>query len=98
MWKRVRRIWVGLGLALTVVFIGWSLIAYRATPVAHAALETDARVAKHRRIGAAVPSALLALSTPVLTEWSRVHGSESVALPRRKRLRQGRTRERFIIS
>jgi pimeloyl-ACP methyl ester carboxylesterase len=44
MWKRVRRIWVGLGLALTVVFIGWSLIAYRATPVAHAALETDARV------------------------------------------------------
>jgi pimeloyl-ACP methyl ester carboxylesterase len=44
LWQRIRRIWVTLGIAATVIFFGWSLVAYRATPEAHAARRTDARV------------------------------------------------------
>jgi hypothetical protein len=44
LWRRVRRVWITLGLAFTVVFVGWSLIAYRASAAARAAIEPDAAV------------------------------------------------------
>ena len=44
LWRQVRRIWVTLGIAAAVIFVGWSFVAYRAAPEAHAALGTDARV------------------------------------------------------
>src|SRR5688572_14603212 len=44
LWRRVRRIWATLGIAATVIFVGWSIVAYRAAPEAHAAMRTDARV------------------------------------------------------
>lgn len=44
LWRRVRRVWVGLGLGFTVVFAGWSLVAYRASADARQALRSDARV------------------------------------------------------
>jgi pimeloyl-ACP methyl ester carboxylesterase len=44
LWLRVRQVWITLGLAVTVLFVGWSLIAYRASPAARAALTPDAAV------------------------------------------------------
>ncbi len=44
LWSRIRRVWATLGVIVFVVFTGWSLLAFRATPVARAALESDARV------------------------------------------------------
>lgn len=43
-WRRVRRVWVTVGLTVFVIFTTWSLLAYRASPVAHAATNSDARV------------------------------------------------------
>jgi pimeloyl-ACP methyl ester carboxylesterase len=43
--KRIKRIWVTVGLAAFVVFTGWSVIAYRATSEAHEATRSDSRVA-----------------------------------------------------
>jgi pimeloyl-ACP methyl ester carboxylesterase len=43
-WQRLRRIWVLGGLVATVLFFGWSFIAYRATAEARAAMRSDARV------------------------------------------------------
>lgn len=40
----MRRIWIATGLTLTVVFVVWNLIAYRATDEARAALATDGPV------------------------------------------------------
>lgn len=44
LWRRVRAIWVSLGLSLTVIFVAWSLLAYRASPEARSALRSDERV------------------------------------------------------
>ena len=44
-WRRIRRVWITLGLAVTVVFVGWSLIAYRASTAARLALHSDSTVA-----------------------------------------------------
>lgn len=44
-WQRVRRVWITLALSATVIFAGWSLIAYRASPAARVARESDAAVA-----------------------------------------------------
>jgi hypothetical protein len=33
-WRWAQRIWISLGLAATLVFVVWSLIAYRASPAA----------------------------------------------------------------
>lgn len=44
LWQRVRRIWVTLGLAVTVVFFGWVFFGYRASPTARDAMRTDSRV------------------------------------------------------
>ena len=44
-WTTIRRLWIRTGVAATVVFVGWSLLAYRAQGAARAALAGDARVA-----------------------------------------------------
>ena len=51
-WRVVRRVWITLGLAATVVFAVWSLIAYRATDEARRALVSDASVAVTDTTGA----------------------------------------------
>ena len=48
LWQRIRRVWVTLGIGVTVVFVGWSLIAYRASGAAKEALRGDDRVAVDR--------------------------------------------------
>jgi pimeloyl-ACP methyl ester carboxylesterase len=44
LWPRVRKVWITLGLSLTVIFVGWSLVAYRASAPARAAIAPDALV------------------------------------------------------
>jgi pimeloyl-ACP methyl ester carboxylesterase len=51
LWARVRRVWVTLGATVGVVFVGWSLLAYRATPDARAALQGNDRTTVERREG-----------------------------------------------
>lgn len=43
-WTIIRRVWITLGLSVTVVFVTWSLIAYRANDEARAAVRSDASV------------------------------------------------------
>nr|MBA3559487.1 hypothetical protein [Gemmatimonadaceae bacterium] len=50
-WPRVRRVWATLGISATIVFAVWSLIAYRASPVARAALTADGAVTVTRQEG-----------------------------------------------
>ena len=45
LWRRVRRAWITLGLSVTVIFVGWSLVAYRASAAARDATRSDATVA-----------------------------------------------------
>ncbi|HET7696021.1 MAG TPA: alpha/beta hydrolase [Vicinamibacterales bacterium] len=45
LWPIVRRVWITAGLAVTAIFVLWSVLAYRATGDARAALQTDGRVA-----------------------------------------------------
>lgn len=62
-WRRVSQVWIALGLLATVVFVGWSLVAYRASADARAAMKPDATVSvAHaggiwRFVPAALPSA-----------------------------------------
>jgi pimeloyl-ACP methyl ester carboxylesterase len=51
LFRRIRRAWVTLGLIAAVVFVGWSLYAYRARPEARAALESGAVVSVTRGEG-----------------------------------------------
>lgn len=51
-WKRVRQIWVAAGLAATLVFTVWSLLAYRASGEAKAAVRSDAAVEVSHERGA----------------------------------------------
>ena len=44
LWRYVRRVWIALGLGSTVVFVGWSLIAYRASSEAQLARQSDSTV------------------------------------------------------
>ena len=48
LWPLIRRIWITLGIGATIVFAGWSLVAYRASAAARRALNTDDRVAVTR--------------------------------------------------
>ena len=43
-WATVRWIWPRAGLLVGVIFVVWSVLAYRATSVAYAALNSDSRV------------------------------------------------------
>jgi pimeloyl-ACP methyl ester carboxylesterase len=45
LWRYARRIWITVGLSATVVFVVWSLIAYRASDDARLALQPDTVVA-----------------------------------------------------
>ena len=45
MWRTIRRVWATLGTLAFVLFAGWSLLAFRATPAGRAAARSDARVA-----------------------------------------------------
>jgi pimeloyl-ACP methyl ester carboxylesterase len=45
LWHRVRRIWITLGLSATAVFTVWSLLAYRASDDARAAIVSSESVA-----------------------------------------------------
>ena len=51
LWVRLRRVWVMLGIAATIIFVGWSLIAYRASAEARAAARSDAAVGITREDG-----------------------------------------------
>lgn len=51
LWTRIKRIWITTGIALTLVFVGWSLIAYRANDEAHAAAVSDTVVTNVRDAG-----------------------------------------------
>ena len=44
-WATIRRIWITTGITATVIFVAWSLIAFRASGVAREALRGDAHVA-----------------------------------------------------
>lgn len=44
-WATIRRIWITTGISATIVFVGWSLIAYRASSEAREALAGDEAVA-----------------------------------------------------
>ncbi len=50
-WQRFKRLWVTTGLVFTVVFVAWSLIAYRANAEARAGAVSDATVANVRADG-----------------------------------------------
>ena len=43
-WRKLHRIWITTGAIAGVIFVVWSLLAYRATAVAHQALQPDAAV------------------------------------------------------
>jgi hypothetical protein len=43
-WTTVRRLWIRTGVIGTVIFITWSLLAYRAPGIAREALASDSRV------------------------------------------------------
>lgn len=48
LWRRIRAVWVTVGITVTVIFAGWSLLAYRASGVARQALQSsgDVRVSR----------------------------------------------------
>jgi pimeloyl-ACP methyl ester carboxylesterase len=50
-WILIRRIWITTGIALTIVFVGWSLLAYRANAEAHLAAIRDSLVVNVRKEG-----------------------------------------------
>lgn len=61
LWPIVRRVWITAGLVFTAVFVTWSLLAYRSSAPARAALQSDARVtiahhADHWTFDPAAPS------------------------------------------
>ena len=49
--RRVRRVWIALALSATVIFVGWSVVAYRASAAAHAATAADSAVAVRHEEG-----------------------------------------------
>jgi pimeloyl-ACP methyl ester carboxylesterase len=50
-WILIRRIWITTGIAVTIVFVGWSLLAYRANAEAHSATISDSLVVNVRNEG-----------------------------------------------
>ena len=68
LWSRIRRVWVTLGLAATVIFVGWSLIAYRASAEARTATQDDASIAVVHNDGvwSFIPRVAATAGTPAL--------------------------------
>jgi pimeloyl-ACP methyl ester carboxylesterase len=50
-WVLIRRIWITAGIAVTLVFVSWSLLAYRANAEAHLATISDSLVVNVRHEG-----------------------------------------------
>src|SRR4026207_1645006 len=50
-WMLIRRIWITTGIVVTIVFVGWSLLAYRANAEAHLATISDSVVVNVRNAG-----------------------------------------------
>lgn len=44
LWLRIRRVWVTVGVSATVIFVGWSLVAFRPSDEARAAVRSDSTV------------------------------------------------------
>ncbi|HWL41237.1 MAG TPA: alpha/beta family hydrolase [Gemmatimonadaceae bacterium] len=44
LWPIIKKVWITVGLSATVIFVAWSLIAFRASPVAREAIQSDASV------------------------------------------------------
>lgn len=44
LWRRIRFVWITAGIAATVIFVVWSLVAYRPSAHARAAMVSDATV------------------------------------------------------
>jgi pimeloyl-ACP methyl ester carboxylesterase len=51
LWKRIRQIWITVGVAVTAVLVTWSLIAYRASAEARQASTSDSVVGVTRATG-----------------------------------------------
>ncbi len=51
LWRRVRLVWVTLGISATVGFVAWSLIAYRASREARSAINSDSMVSVQHHDG-----------------------------------------------
>ena len=51
LWRIVRRVWVTLGLAVTAIFVGWSVIAYRPSSEARQAARSGGDVIVHHEAG-----------------------------------------------
>ena len=49
-WPRIRRVWITLGISLTVVFVTWSLFAYQATSMVRESTLGNAMVSRARRV------------------------------------------------
>lgn len=52
LWPIIRRVWISAGLGGTVLFVGWSLVAYRADAAARQAVHTDSAVSVTHEDGA----------------------------------------------
>lgn len=50
-WRKLHRLWITAGATAGIVFVVWSLLAYRATALAHQAIESDAAVTVTRGDG-----------------------------------------------
>ena len=50
-WRIIRTIWITAGLGATVIFVGWSIVAYRANSSAVAAMRSDSLVTVHAADG-----------------------------------------------
>jgi pimeloyl-ACP methyl ester carboxylesterase len=49
LWRYIRRVWITVGLGGTLVFVVWSLLAYRASSEARTSLQSDATVTVNHR-------------------------------------------------
>jgi pimeloyl-ACP methyl ester carboxylesterase len=68
LWGRIRLLWITVGLSATAIFVVWSLVAYRASGIAHAAADADAVVDVQYRDGvwSFVPRASQSPTRPAL--------------------------------
>lgn len=68
LWQLVRRVWIALGLSGTVVFVSWSLIAFRASSDARSASRSDSTVTIQHDDGiwSFTPRTAPAMSEPAL--------------------------------
>ena len=68
LWRYIQRVWITLGLSVTVIFVTWSLVAYRASAAARDATRSDETVAVRHDDGtwSFLPPAQRELTTPAI--------------------------------